>query len=75
MNGKLIKPADWLREHCRATSLTSDPTMAEGLTRGVDFNDGAPVPKETGATFNLYRPPTIVPGDARLAGLFVGHVQ
>lgn len=73
--GKLLKPADWLRVNWAATSMTSDPALDGDFVKGVDVRDGEVCKQEGAATFNSYRPPSIELGDARLAGPFVSHVQ
>lgn len=74
-NGKLIRPTDWLAEEFRCTSMTNDPDLEGDYVRDIDYRKGSPLYVEGAATFNLYRPPTIELGDARLAGPFLDHVR
>ena len=70
--GQLIKPSDWIRKHCYATSLTADPDLEERIS-GFDVKNGILVENEDGNVFNTYMPPRIVSGDAKLARPWVQH--
>ena len=74
VNGKLILASEYLKEHQRVTSITSDP-QEPLLIEGKDFRDGGFIEVPNGArTFNTYRRSNIVLGKAELAQPFVDHV-
>jgi hypothetical protein len=73
--GKLVKPAEWLKQHALSTSMTKDPSLEGDYVKGYDCRDGVLIKQEGAAVFNSYRPPTIELGDAKLAKPFVEHVE
>lgn len=73
--GKIIKPAEWLRMNMLATSMTKDPALDGDYVKGIDCRDGVQIAQGGAAVFNCYRGPTIEPGDAKLAQPFLKHVR
>ncbi len=74
-NGKIHKPADWLRMNMLATSMTKDPGLEGDFIKGIDYRDGMAIERTGAAVFNSYFGPTIEPGDAKLATPFLEHVR
>jgi len=74
-NGRLVPAAEIVRKHRTATSMTNDPDLDIGLIEGIDYIEGSSLRSDGAATYNAYRPPIIVPGDARDAEPFVEHVR
>lgn len=75
VDGRLVKPSDWLKEHQLATSLTCDPKLPDDYIKGYDCNHGEMVKAEGAAVFNTYRHPIIELGDARLIGPYLDHIR
>ena len=74
-DGNIIKAAEWLRRNALCTSMTNDPLLEGDFVAGVDYRDGTTIRSVGAATFNTYRPASIEPGDARLAGPFLRHLH
>jgi hypothetical protein len=72
--GNVMKASVWVQKNFLATSRAEDPAVEEVYWKGYDSMSGYFFESEGGAVLNTYRPPDIVPGDARLAGPFLDHV-
>jgi Bifunctional DNA primase/polymerase, N-terminal/Family of unknown function (DUF5906) len=75
VDGKLVQASAWLRTHQLATSMTSEPRLAEDYIKGLDCLNGELVEVEGAALFNSYKRPNIEPGDASKATPFLDHVR
>lgn len=73
--GKLIKASVWIQQHARVTTMTCTPAIKGDVLKGYDCRDGVVFESPGGAVYNRYRPPTIEPGEASLAGPFEAHVR
>jgi hypothetical protein len=75
-NGKWVtlKPAVWLKQYRRVQQLIWAPGLPEIVEDRLLFNGGWR--KHTRArVFNLYQPPTMIPGDATLATPWREHLR
>lgn len=75
VEGKLVKASLWIQEHARITTTTSTPAIKGDILKGYDCREGVLFESPSGAVYNKYRPPTIEPGDASLAGPFEAHIR
>ena len=73
--GQVVKiPASqWLDQHQPVEQMTSVPGLPT-LIKNKLVSDGGWIDKPKVTCFNLYRPPTIKPGNAAEAGRWVDHV-
>lgn len=75
VEGKLVKASVWIQQHARITTTTSTPAIKGDILKGYDCREGVVFESPGGAVYNRYRPPTIDPGEASLAGPFEAHVR
>jgi hypothetical protein len=69
-----LKASSWLDENRPVEQMTWAP--GEGmLVRNRLISEGGWIEKNGVACFNLYRPPTIKPGNAAQAGLWIDHIR
>jgi TusA-related sulfurtransferase len=75
-NGKprSMSPSVWLDRHRAVEQMTWAPGEPQTIV-GRLVSDGGWIEREGVATFNLYRPPVVRPGNAANAGRWVGLVQ
>jgi hypothetical protein len=75
-NGKLrtIKASAWLDQNCPVEQMTWAPGEPMLIPDRL-IADGGWIEHPGVCCFNLYRPPTILPGDARKAGPWLDHVN
>ena len=71
---KTIKASAWLAKHAPVEQMTWAPGMLQ-LIRGKLISDGGWIDRKGVTVLNLYRPPTIEPGDATKAGPWIEHVK
>jgi hypothetical protein len=74
VGGKPIKPTDWLDQYRCAVQLTWMPGEALEI-RDKIISDGGWIDHAGVTCLNMYKPPTIVPGDADGAGPWIDHVR
>jgi hypothetical protein len=72
--GKPTPANQWLDKHRPVQQLTWAPGEPELIT-GRHISDGGWFDRSGARVFNLYKPPTIRPGDANLAGPWLDHVR
>jgi len=70
---KKMSAAAWLDRYRPVEQMTWAPG-SQMLIRDRLISDGGWIKRNGVTTFNLYRPPTIVPGDAAKAGRWIDHV-
>ena len=75
VNGRIVKPSEWLRTHKACTSKTSDPSMEEKYIKGFDAINGERIKVDGAAMYNSYMAPRIESGDPELAWPFVDHCK
>jgi len=71
---KQISAAAWLDRHHPVEQMTWAPG-SQMLIRHRLISDGGWIERNGVTTFNLYRPPIIVPGNAGKAGPWIDHVR
>jgi hypothetical protein len=71
-NGKALKPSTWLDRHRSVEQMTWAPGEPM-IIRDRLVADGGLIERNGVATFNLYLPPTIKPGNAAEAGPWLDH--
>jgi hypothetical protein len=71
-NGKALKPSTWLDRHRSVEQMTWIPGKPM-IIRDRLVADGGWIERNGVATFNLYLPPTIKPGNAAEAGRWLEH--
>jgi RepB DNA-primase N-terminal domain/Family of unknown function (DUF5906) len=69
-----VKPSAWLDRHKSVEQMTWTPGMPMLISDKV-IADGGWVDHRGATVFNLYKPPTIVHGDATKAGPWLDHVR
>jgi hypothetical protein len=72
--GKPTPANQWLDKHRPVQQLTWAPGEQKLIT-GRHISDGGWFDSTVARVFNLYKPPTIRPGDANLAGPWLDHVR
>ena len=73
-DGKPIKPSRWLDANAPVEQMTWMPG-APMMIEGKLIDSGGWIDHHGCTCFNLYRPPTLVRGDADEAGLWLKHVN
>jgi hypothetical protein len=73
-NGRPVKPSTWLDRRQAVEQMTWTPAEPELIENHVVV-DGGWVPKTGARTYNLYRPPPIVPGSAHQAIPWREHLR
>jgi hypothetical protein len=71
---KMMSPSKWLARHRSVEQVTWCPGLPM-LVRDRLVSDGGWIPRDGVATFNLYRGPTLEPGDPTKAGRWLDHVS
>jgi hypothetical protein len=71
---KFISPSKWLDQHQPVEQMTWAPGLPMIIADRLISNGGW-IERRDVSCFNLYRPPTIVPGDANEAGPWLDHVR
>jgi hypothetical protein len=74
IDGKEMKASAWLDRNQPVEQMTWAPGLSM-LIEGRLVSDGGWINRPGVTVFNLYRPPTIKPGDAAQAGLWLDHVR
>jgi hypothetical protein len=69
-----ILPRTWLRRHRAVEQVTWAPGLPL-IIRDRLICDGGWIPRDQAQLLNLYRPPTLEPGDAAQAGPWLDHVR
>ncbi len=72
--GDTIPATEWIDRNQPVDQQTWHPGRPM-IIKDMLVAEGALVRKKGGVVFNLYRPPTIEPGDASLAGPWLEHVR
>ena len=67
-------PAAWLDRNRSVEQVTWAPGLPM-LVRNRLISDGGWIERKGVSCFNLYRPPTITPGNAEKAGPWIDHVR
>jgi hypothetical protein len=73
-NPKTMSATAWLDQNRSVEQMTWAPGLPM-LIRDKLISDGGWIARNKVACFNLYRPPTIIPGDAAKAGPWLDHVH
>jgi hypothetical protein len=75
-NGNIVhqKPSSWLDQHRAVEQMTWAPGEPE-LIEDRLVSEGGWIERKGVATFNLYRPPTIVAGEPDKAGPWLDHLH
>ena len=73
-NGKPMDASAWLDQHKPVEQITWAPGLPKVIHDRL-IADGGWIKKKGVRTFNLYRPPTIEPGDVAKVGLWLDHAQ
>ena len=68
------KASNWLAKHAPVEQMTWAPGWPQ-LIRDKLINNGGWIDRKGVTIFNLYRPPTLVHGDASKAGPWIDHVK
>jgi hypothetical protein len=71
---KQMSASTWLNQHRPVEQMTWVPGMAT-LIRDCLISDGGWIERKDVTVFNLYRRPTIIPGDAAAADPWITHVR
>jgi hypothetical protein len=71
---KKIRPSTWLDRNQPVEQMTWAPGLPMIITDRLISNGGW-IERRDVSCFNLYQPPTIVPGDAKEAGPWLDHVR
>jgi hypothetical protein len=71
---EFLKPSAWLMQHRRVEQLVWAPGLPEIIEDRLFF-DGGWYAQARAHVYNLYRPPTIVPGNATLATPWIEHLR
>jgi hypothetical protein len=74
-NPMLIKASTWLDQNKPIEQRTWAPGLPMVIRDRLISIDGGWVERKGTATFNLYRPPTIMHGDSTRAGRWLDHVK
>ena len=72
---KKIKPHVWLSQNRPVHQTTWQPGMAPIIENKLFTNEGVWVEQRGTRSFNYYRPPTLITGDAKLAGPWLDLVD
>jgi hypothetical protein len=73
-NKVLQRPSAWLDRHRAVEQMTWAPGEPELIENRL-VSEGGWIERSGVATFNLYRPPTIITGEADKAGKWVDHLR
>jgi hypothetical protein len=73
-DGKEIKASAWLDRNQAVEQMTWAPGLPM-LIKNRLVSDGGWIEREGVTCFNLYRPPTITPGDGKQAGPWLDHIR
>jgi hypothetical protein len=68
------KASNWLARHAPVEQMTWAPGWSQ-LIRNKLISNGGWIDRKDVSVFNLYRPPTLVHGDASLAGPWIDHLR
>jgi len=72
--GSAVNPARWLDQNKGVEQITWAPGEPE-LIEGKLIREGGFIERAGARGYNLYRPPTIIPGNARAAGPWLDHLH
>ncbi|KVH51194.1 hypothetical protein WJ39_08555 [Burkholderia diffusa] len=74
VNGRWMKPSRWLDQYQAVTQLAWAPDSPT-LIRGRIMQESGWQAHPDACLFNLYTPPSVLPGDARLATPWIDHLK